>query len=69
MLHQVVQVIPKEDYSVYVYFADGAIKRYDVNHLVGSGVFAPLRDLNWYMGRCTAVWLSLPFRKYLNSEY
>ncbi|TVR75097.1 MAG: DUF2442 domain-containing protein [Spirochaetaceae bacterium] len=34
MLHQVVQVIPKEDYTVYVYFADGIIKRYDVSHLV-----------------------------------
>ena len=55
MLHQVVQVIPKEDYTVYVYFANGIIKRYDVSHLVGSGVFAPLSDIDWYLERCTVL--------------
>ncbi|MFO8064507.1 MAG: DUF2442 domain-containing protein [Spirochaetota bacterium] len=55
MLHQVIQVIPKEDYTVYVYFIDGIIKQYDVSHLVGKGVFAPLSDLGWYMDRCTVL--------------
>jgi hypothetical protein len=55
MLHQVVQVIPKEDYTVYVYFADGMIKRYDVSHLVGSGVFSALSNVDWYLERCTVL--------------
>ena len=29
----VVQVIPKDDYQVFVYFADGIIKKYSVAHL------------------------------------
>jgi hypothetical protein len=55
MLHQVVQVIPKDDYSVYVYFVDGIVKRYDVSQLVGKGVFAALSDPEWYMDRCTVL--------------
>jgi hypothetical protein len=55
MSHQVVQVIPREDYTIYVYFADGAIKKYSVRHLVGHGVFRPLEDVDWYLDRCTVL--------------
>ena len=55
MTHQVVQALPREDYSVYAYFADGIVKKYDVSHLVGKGVFAPLTDVSWFMDRCTVM--------------
>ena len=55
MNHQVVQVIPRQDYTIYVYFADGAIKKYSVRHLVGRGVFKDLVDVDWYMSRCTVL--------------
>lgn len=55
MVHQVVQVIPRDDYRVYVYFVDGIVKLYDVSGLVGKGVFAPLKDLDWFTERCTVL--------------
>ena len=33
MLKSVIQVIPKEDYTVYVYFSTGEIKLYNARHL------------------------------------
>ena len=55
MVHQVVQVIPRDDYTVYVYFVDGIVKRYDVSGLVGKGIFASLSDPDWYTERCTVL--------------
>lgn len=52
---EVVQVIPKDDYKVIVYFVDGAIKQYDVSHLVGEGVFERLRDKDFYKNNCTVL--------------
>ena len=52
---EVVQVIPKDDYKVVVYFVDGAIKQYDVSHLVGDGVFECLRDNDFYRNNCTVL--------------
>ena len=52
---EVVQVIPKDDYKVIVYFVDGAIKRCDVSSLVGKGVFACLSDREFYEKNCTVL--------------
>ena len=52
---EVVQVIPKDDYKVIVYFVDGSIKQYDVSHLVGKGVFECLKDENFYKNNCTVL--------------
>ena len=52
---EVVQVIPKDDYKVIVYFVDGKICKYDVSHLVGQGVFAKLSDLDFYNNNCTVL--------------
>lgn len=54
-MHKVLQVLPRADYTVYVYFNDGKVKRYDVSHLVGKGVFKPLEDVDWFMNRCTVL--------------
>ena len=32
MIYDIVQVVPFEDYTVYVYFEDGKIVCYDANH-------------------------------------
>lgn len=52
---QVVQVYPMENYDVAVYFADGNIKKYNVSHLVGKGVFSVLEDVNFYKENCTVL--------------
>ena len=52
---EVVQVIPKENYKVIVYFVDGVIKEYDVSHLVGKGVFECLKDEKFYKTNCTVL--------------
>lgn len=52
---EVVQVLPLEDYKVIVYFVDGIIKKYDVSHLVGDGVFEKLKDINFYKNNCTVL--------------
>jgi hypothetical protein len=55
MTHRVIQAYPTPSYQVYVYFAEGVVKRYDVRHLVGKGVFAPLSDVQWYLDHCTVL--------------
>ena len=52
---QVIQVFPKDDYKIYVYFSDGRVKLYDVKPLVGKGVFKKLEDKEFYLGRCTVL--------------
>ncbi len=52
---EIVQVLPKDNYDVFVYFVDGKIKRYNVSHLVGKGVFSKLADLNFYINNCTVL--------------
>lgn len=52
---EIVQVLPQNDYKVAVYFVDGAIKEYDVSHLVGKGVFKCLEDVNFYKNNCTVL--------------
>ena len=52
---QVVQVYPMKNYDVAVYFADGNIKKYNVSHLVGKGVFSVLEDVNFYKENCTVL--------------
>ncbi len=45
MIPQVVQVLAGEDFTVYVYFLDGAIRLLDAKPLLKQGgVFSPLRD-------------------------
>ncbi len=55
MIAQVLQVIPAENYKVYLYFSDGRVKVYDASHLVGKGVFKKLVDKDFYFNRCTVL--------------
>lgn len=55
MFHNVIQVIPYEDYSVYVYFEDGKIVCYNAKPLLEKKVFAPLKDIDFFMNACTIL--------------
>ena len=48
----IVQVVPRSDYTVMVYFVDGKIVVYDVKPKLDKGVFAALKDPDVFMNRC-----------------
>ncbi len=54
-MYEVVQVLPQPDFSVYVYFSDGIIKKYDVTPLLDKGVFKQLADPVIFNDRCTVM--------------
>jgi hypothetical protein len=51
----VVQVRPTHEFKVYVYFADGKIKLYDMRHFIGKGIFKPLESIEFFIERCTVM--------------
>ena len=52
----VIQVIPGEDYKLYVYFSDGSIRLADISPLIKKGgVFAPLRDVTTFREKVTVM--------------
>ena len=55
MFHNIVQVVPCEDYKVYVYFEDGKIVCYDVKPLLSKKVFEPLNNKDFFMNSCTIL--------------
>ncbi|MBS1960559.1 MAG: DUF2442 domain-containing protein [Bdellovibrionales bacterium] len=55
MLHSVIQVKPTLDFKVYVYFDDGKIKLYDMNPLIGQGIFKQLSNVDDFMNKCTVI--------------
>jgi len=54
-MHEVVQVIPQNDFSVFVYFADSIKKKYDAKHLLNHGVFIKISDIKSFMEKCTVM--------------
>ncbi len=50
-----IQVIPKNNYTVYVYFDDGKIKLYIMAPLIGKGVFKKISDIDIFMNTCTVL--------------
>ncbi len=55
MVPKVVQVVPRKDYSVYVYFEDGKIVCYDMQHMIEKEVFRPLKDIDTFIDTCTVM--------------
>lgn len=56
MIPQAVQVLAGEDFTVYVYFLDGAIRLLAAKPLLKqSGVFSPLCDLDTFRNRLTVM--------------
>lgn len=55
MFPKIVQVVPTEEYTVYVYFEDGKIVCYDVKPLLEKEVFAALREIEYFTRTCTIM--------------
>lgn len=56
ILPSVLQAIPGDDYTVYAYCNDGAIRLVDVKPLIAKGgVFAPLADKTFFEERLTIL--------------
>ena len=52
----VVQVIPGDDFTVYAYCSDGAVRLVDVKpYIAKGGVFAPLADPAFFRERLTVL--------------
>ena len=49
---EIVQVVPHNDYTVSIYFADGKIVNYDVKPKLEKGVFKALQDKDLFMNQC-----------------
>ena len=55
MFHDIVQVVPFEDYTVDVYFEDGKIVCYNAKPLLNKKVFEPLKNIDFFMKACTIL--------------
>lgn len=55
MFPKIVQVVPAEEYTVYVYFEDGKIVCYDVKPLLEREVFEVLKDITFFINACTIM--------------
>jgi len=53
---KVIQAVAGDDFTVYAYFDDGAIRKADVKPLIAAGgVFAPLADETFFRERLTVL--------------
>lgn len=55
MFPKVVQVIPMNNYSVYVYFDDGKIVCYDASPMLDKEAFCVLKNIDTFMDTCTVM--------------
>ena len=61
MFPKIVQVIPTDDYKVYVYFEDGKIVCYDISPFLDKEVFKELKDKKVFKESCTIMNHTLAF--------
>lgn len=56
MFPSIVQAVSGEDFTVYAYCNDGAVRLVDVKPLISKGgVFAPLADMEFFQERLTIL--------------
>ncbi|MDJ0306218.1 DUF2442 domain-containing protein [Dehalobacter sp.] len=55
MFHKVIQVVPTNDYKVYIYFVDGKIKLFDASEIIKKGVFQQLQNIELFINSCTVL--------------
>ena len=55
MIHSIIQVLPTNEYKVYIYFANGKVKLYDANDVIEKGIFTILKDKKIFIDRCTVL--------------
>lgn len=51
----VVQVVPQDDYTVYVYFDNGKIVLYDIKDKLNKTLFEPLKQIDTFKSTCTVL--------------
>ena len=53
---QVLQVVPNEEFGLYVYFNDGSVRFYDMKPLLNPGtVFEKFRDISIFRSKLTIL--------------
>jgi len=53
---KVLQVIPTNDYCIYVYFNDGSVRFFDMKPLIKpETVFEPLQNINYFKSKLTVI--------------
>lgn len=56
MLPEVIQVIPTDDYKVYVYMDDNTVRLYDAAPLIAKGgIFSRIQDIEIFKSTCTIL--------------
>lgn len=56
IIPDLVQVIPTDEFTVYLYYDDGSVRLYDANPLLTrGGVFEVLKDAQIFMNTCTIM--------------
>jgi len=55
MIHRVVQVVAQPDFTVQVYFDDGAVRLYDAKPLLNHGVFKKISEPQTFVSLCTVI--------------
>ncbi|MBR1391261.1 MAG: DUF2442 domain-containing protein [Lachnospiraceae bacterium] len=55
MIPEIVQVVPTDNYEVYIYFEDGKIVCYDASGLLEKEVFSVLKDIQLFKDTCTIL--------------
>jgi len=55
MFHKVIQVVPTNDYKVYIYYVDGKIKLFDASEIIKKGVFQQLQNIEIFKNSCTVL--------------
>ena len=52
----VLQVVPTNDYKIYIYFNDGSVRLFDAKPLIQHGtVFEPLADINIFKSKIAII--------------
>lgn len=50
------QVVPTDDYIVYLYYDNGKIRKYDCNWILSqNGIFEQIKDINIFKELCTVM--------------
>ena len=55
MNYKVIQVIPTQNYEVYIYFIDGKVKLFNAKELIKKGIFKQLQNLDLFINSCTVL--------------
>lgn len=56
MFSEVIQVIPTDDYKVYVYMDDNTVRLYDAAPLIAKGgIFDRIKDIEVFKNTCTIL--------------